>query len=235
MDIEIIFNPIDTGLRNAQLLFRGDCAEEAILGLSGTGICSGESVKKIDMGQVDPGSTKDSTIICAFRNICSWDMEVSPIITGSNSSDFDISPSGALLIGANDCQDFTISFSPGAVGERSAKIEFIDDIFSDLAGKSEPNSVAGDNAGTAFLALEALEPNPASGETNVVFTTARSGQTTIKIHSILGVQIFTAFDKYVDPGSYSVNLPLNGTPAGVYLITLKSGAFSDTKKLIISK
>jgi len=89
-------------------------------------------------------------------------------------------------------------------------------------------------------ALEQNYPNPFNPETRIRYDIAHGGNVSIIIYDILGRQLVELVDQYQSPGRY--DLLWNGNDAlgnpvgsGVYLYQLKSGQFSKTKKMVLSR
>ena len=89
-------------------------------------------------------------------------------------------------------------------------------------------------------ALEQNYPNPFNPETRIRYDIAHGGNVSIIIYDILGRQLVELVNQYQSPGRY--DLLWNGNDAlgspvgsGVYLYQLKSGQFSKTKKMVLSR
>jgi alpha-L-fucosidase len=57
----------------------------------------------------------------------------------------------------------------------------------------------------------------------------------IKIFDILGKDIYTLFNDYLDPGTYAITFNGKDLSSGVYYYKLKTEGFSDTKKMLLIK
>ncbi len=78
-------------------------------------------------------------------------------------------------------------------------------------------------------------PNPFNPYTNIEFRIVRSGYATLKVYDILGKEITTLIDQYIEPGKYDVLLDAKSMQSGVYYYTLKTSDFVETKKLVLVK
>jgi hypothetical protein len=88
-------------------------------------------------------------------------------------------------------------------------------------------------------------PNPFNPSTKIKFTIpqtdspllggARGGLVTLKIYDVLGNEVATLVNEEKPAGEYEVEFNATGLPSGIYFYTLKTGNFSDTKKLILLK
>ena len=83
-------------------------------------------------------------------------------------------------------------------------------------------------------------PNPFNSNTTVKIKLDKPLNTVIRIHNSLGEEIKTLFDKYLTPGSYSINW--DGTdesgrvlPSGIYFITVETGKEASVLKTVFLK
>ncbi len=91
-------------------------------------------------------------------------------------------------------------------------------------------------------------PNPFNPSTVISYQLPVSGQVTLKVYNILGSEIATLADEYKTAGSYEVKFTVTGGPAssiqnlpagrqgpasGIYFYQLKTGSYSETKKMIL--
>jgi hypothetical protein len=82
-------------------------------------------------------------------------------------------------------------------------------------------------------------PNPFNPSTNIGFQIEESGLVTLKVYDVLGNELATLLDEEKERGSYSVQFntsSVNHLPSsGMYFYTLKTGNYSETKKMILLK
>jgi spore germination protein YaaH len=85
-------------------------------------------------------------------------------------------------------------------------------------------------------------PNPFNPSTTINYQVSTYGYVTLKVFDLLGREVATLVDEEKQPGIYNSQfLPKASTrensqlPAGVYFYTLKSGNFSNTKKMLLIK
>ncbi len=92
--------------------------------------------------------------------------------------------------------------------------------------------------------LEQNYPNPFNPSTKIKFTIpsviasgAKQSQiVSLKVYDILGNEIATLINKELSAGEYEVEFSAkSGLTSGVYFYTLRSGAFIQTKKMILMK
>ena len=83
--------------------------------------------------------------------------------------------------------------------------------------------------------LEQNYPNPFNSETSFSFTLPEAGHASLKVFDLLGREVATVMDNNMSVGAHSVNWSANGLASGVYMYTLTSGTYSETKKLLFLK
>jgi hypothetical protein len=81
--------------------------------------------------------------------------------------------------------------------------------------------------------LEQNYPNPFNPTTTIQYSIARSEWTQVKIFDVLGREVATLVNETKPPGTYTVQWNASGIPSGVYFYRLQSGAYTETKKLIM--
>ncbi len=78
-------------------------------------------------------------------------------------------------------------------------------------------------------------PNPFNPTTNFSFSIPKSGNVSLKFYDVLGNEIETYLDGFINAGSYSVEFDGSRLASGVYFYKLDAGNFSETKRMILSK
>jgi len=78
-------------------------------------------------------------------------------------------------------------------------------------------------------------PNPFNPSTKIQFAIPSGGNVSLKIYDILGRQVATVINRYMNPGSYIVEYISNNLPSGIYIYKLECGSFSQSKKMILLK
>ena len=83
------------------------------------------------------------------------------------------------------------------------------------------------------FSLEQNYPNPFNPTTNFEFRIANFGSVSLKVFNLLGQEVATLVSEERSAGNYSVQWDASALPSGLYFYQLESGAFIDTKKLIL--
>ncbi len=78
-------------------------------------------------------------------------------------------------------------------------------------------------------------PNPFNPITMFRFEIPIEGNVIFSVYDILGKEVYTFNESNVSPGTYEYQFDGSNVPSGIYLFRLKSGRFSETKKMILLK
>ncbi len=78
-------------------------------------------------------------------------------------------------------------------------------------------------------------PNPFNPVTKITFAVPVSGLVTLKVFDMTGKEIATLVNAQMNNGNYSVDFNAANLSSGIYLYTIKSGNFTDTKKMMLVK
>jgi hypothetical protein len=78
-------------------------------------------------------------------------------------------------------------------------------------------------------------PNPFNPSTSIQFSIPEAGLVTLKVFTLLGEEVTTLVNEYVNAGSYNVNFDASKLTTGVYFYNIKVNDFSTTKKMILTK
>jgi len=87
----------------------------------------------------------------------------------------------------------------------------------------------------AEFSLNQNYPNPFNPLTHISWQSPASGWQTLKIYNVLGNEIATLVDEYRNSGYYELEFDATNLPSGIYFYKLKTGNYTDTKKLILLK
>lgn len=78
-------------------------------------------------------------------------------------------------------------------------------------------------------------PNPFNPTTNIKYSIKESGQVSIKVFDLIGQQITELVNEEKAAGNYSILFDASQLPSGIYIYTIQSGNFFNSKKLILLK
>ena len=78
-------------------------------------------------------------------------------------------------------------------------------------------------------------PNPFNPSTQIKFTLAENGLTTLKVYDVMGREVRTLVNESMTAGAYSVKFDASNLPSGTYVYVLTSGAHRLTNRMILLK
>ncbi|MCF8266619.1 MAG: T9SS type A sorting domain-containing protein [Ignavibacteriales bacterium] len=78
-------------------------------------------------------------------------------------------------------------------------------------------------------------PNPFNPETTIEYTLKKREHVNLKVYDLLGCEIASLINEVQEAGSCHVRFFAKNLPAGVYFYTLRTGDFSQTKKMCLLK
>ena len=78
-------------------------------------------------------------------------------------------------------------------------------------------------------------PNPFNPTTSITFTIPEAGNVTLKVYDMLGKEVATLVNGYQTAQSYKVEFDGASLASGVYLYTLSTNNFTQTKKMVLMK
>jgi len=81
--------------------------------------------------------------------------------------------------------------------------------------------------------LEQNYPNPFNPETNIRFSIVKPARVRLTVYNLLGQQVAELVDEYLKAGIYEIDWKAGELPSGLYFYTLKSAAFSQTRKMML--
>lgn len=78
-------------------------------------------------------------------------------------------------------------------------------------------------------------PNPFNPNTTINYSLPSAGNVELKVYNILSQEVFTLENEYKTAGDYKVDFKAGALPSGVYFYRIKSGSYSEVKKMILLK
>jgi hypothetical protein len=103
-----------------------------------------------------------------------------------------------------------------------------------------PGPAPGPDLVPKVYSLEQNFPNPFNPSTTLAYSLKEAGHVTINIYNILGQNVRTLVDEYQNAGSYTKvwdghDDAGNEVASGVFFYRIKSGDFTDIKKMVLMK
>jgi hypothetical protein len=78
-------------------------------------------------------------------------------------------------------------------------------------------------------------PNPFNPVTNIKFTVPKNGHVTLKVYDMIGNEVGTICNSYLQKGAYNGGFDGINLASGVYFYRLTAGEYTDTKKMTLVK
>ncbi|MCX6163295.1 MAG: T9SS type A sorting domain-containing protein, partial [Ignavibacteriae bacterium] len=78
-------------------------------------------------------------------------------------------------------------------------------------------------------------PNPFNPRTNIKYQITNNSFVNLKVFDVLGKEVATLVNQNLQPGEYEVNFNSSDLTSGIYFYKLKSGDFSEIKKMLLIK
>jgi hypothetical protein len=83
--------------------------------------------------------------------------------------------------------------------------------------------------------LEQNYPNPFNPTTNIRYSIPNASHVSLKVYDVLGREVATLVNEEQSAGNYVADLDATNLSNGTYFYTLKAGAFTDTRKMMVLK
>ena len=83
--------------------------------------------------------------------------------------------------------------------------------------------------------IEQNFPNPFNPSTSINYSLGVSGNVMLKVYDITGKEVSTLVNQFQNAGVHSVSFDASKMNSGVYLYTISSGSFSQTRKMVLNK
>lgn len=95
--------------------------------------------------------------------------------------------------------------------------------------------ISNNNVTPESYSLSQNYPNPFNPSTTFTFSIPKSQNVSLKFYDVLGNEVATYVDGFLNAGSYSVEFNGSGFSSGIYFYKLTAGDFSETKKMNLIK
>lgn len=129
--------------------------------------------------------------------------------------------------------DHFINFTPNLVSARVANI------WGQMGDHELLDVVVGVEDGLSTVpdaySLGQNYPNPFNPSTQINFALPSSGYVTLKVYNLIGQEVATLINGYMEAGSHYVNFNASGLTSGIYFYSINAGNFTSTKKMILMK
>jgi len=76
-------------------------------------------------------------------------------------------------------------------------------------------------------------PNPFNPTTSRQYAIGSRQFVTLKVYDLLGIEIATLVNEEKPAGEYEIKFNASGLPSGIYFYQLRSGNYTETKKMVL--
>lgn len=143
-------------------------------------------------------------------------------------ADLTVDPTGNIVFFENGNEEIIYieppSATPVSYSTRSAVT------FS--LGATSVEELGGTPAG---FALQQNYPNPFNPTTTIEFSIPSSGRISLRVYDMLGREVAMVLDEERSAGTYRATFDARSLPSGTYLYVLRSGAYSQAKRMLLLK
>lgn len=142
----------------------------------------------------------------------------------SSGSIEDISTTNAVR------DDFGYLYAAGVINDNYGIVQI-----SNRSSQTDgPMSVKGPELPKEYK-LEQNFPNPFNPATTINYEVPNSGLVEINVYNMLGKQVSSLVNSYMEPGRYNVSFDASNLPSGTYVYTIKAGSYIESKKMVLIK
>lgn len=199
-----------------------------------SGIYRGQAGQDYSYGKIllvnpNTGALVSNDTLVSVINVAQWNFNVLGSYTGRGDG-----TASGLASGYTSTYDVTFDetgalYSQSNYGWTVEKWEY-NGTLPTLTGIREVS-----NAVPEGYALAQNFPNPFNPSTKISFSVAKGGMTTIRVYDLLGREVATLVNEYLDPGTYWTQFDASRFGSGTYVYTLSSGSYQVSKKMLLLK
>jgi len=91
------------------------------------------------------------------------------------------------------------------------------------------------NSFPSDYSLEQNYPNPFNPSTNIRFSLLDAKRVTLKVYNMLGQEVATLINGFMNAGTFEVNFDAQNLPTGTYFYSITAGDFNSVKKMLLIK
>jgi hypothetical protein len=92
-----------------------------------------------------------------------------------------------------------------------------------------------ESVSSKMFSLHPPIPNPCNAKTKLVYSLLNSGEISLRVFSINGMEVASIYEGYKSSGNYQADFDGSQLPSGVYFVSFQVGNYSQTQKLILLK
>ncbi|MEE9167081.1 MAG: T9SS type A sorting domain-containing protein [Candidatus Neomarinimicrobiota bacterium] len=85
------------------------------------------------------------------------------------------------------------------------------------------------------ISISNIYPNPFNMTTTIEFTTLNTAPVTFMVYDLLGREVEMILNQAFDSGNHKVQWNASNVPSGIYFVGMRSGDFTQTRKMLLLK
>ncbi|NQT24324.1 T9SS type A sorting domain-containing protein [candidate division KSB1 bacterium] len=105
--------------------------------------------------------------------------------------------------------------------------------FDNFTRSGTPNAIREEIAEIKGFELSANYPNPFNPTTEISFNLPENGNVRLSVFNLMGQEVSTLVDGFMNAGLHHAQFHANELPAGVYFYRLETASFISTRKMIL--
>lgn len=173
---------------------------------------------------INPGTNDDSVSVYIFT---------APTLPASEPKATTLGPIGDASTNDNIGGVGAVALRQGGGNQPTLRVDGIRVMTSwNIATSVEGQSL--DNLPSSF-ALSQNYPNPFNPSTNFTYQIAQEGFVSVKVYDVLGQEAATLVNEYKPAGSYRATWNAAGFNSGIYFCRIRTGSFTETRKMTLLK
>lgn len=187
-----------------------------------------------------PLKTNAENIIRVKINNFGWNAQPTEIKEAFLKYKIGYSPIYSTLLMSSSNDTFTVTIPPIPSGQKIFAYVVANDTWgnrmhSNIVTYSTVTDVKNSIERNYSFQLLQNYPNPFNPVTTIPYQIAKAGNVTLKVYDVLGREIAVVVNEYQSAGNYSKQWNASKTASGLYYYQLKSGEYTETKKLLLIK
>ncbi len=147
---------------------------------------------------------------------------------GSTAKEFRIGNQSTTIAGYGQYLDWVVCDVTGAYSPKQSALP------ADLAAQI-PTAVQDVKAVVNAYKLDQNYPNPFNPSTRISCSLEKTGYAELSVYNMLGQKVASLFSGVMSAGSHEFSFDASKLQSGVYVYQLKSGSFSQTRKMMLLK
>lgn len=161
----------------------------------------------------------------------------------SSDSAFSLIQTPPFQIPPHSNKNFTLKFKPAIEGEVKGWLHLATNRYTEMIAQSIFVRGTTDSVFTFVDTQNIINefklyqnyPNPFNPSTTIQYSIPEAGKVSLKVFNILGEEIATLVNDYLEAGNYEIQFNAGNFSSGIYFYKIDSNNYSSVKKMILLK